>query len=98
MPRKNKQWIRKHVKDPYYRKAKKNEMPSRSAFKLKEIQERTHILKSGYRVVDLCCAPGGWLGLYRLTLRKEVDKLADGDHLDFGSSLLVSQKGGMLPG
>jgi 23S rRNA (uridine2552-2'-O)-methyltransferase len=33
---------------------------SRAVFKLKEIQERDHLLKPGMTVVDLGAAPGGW--------------------------------------
>ena len=43
-------------------------------------------------------APGRWPGLYRLTLRKEVEKLTDGDHLNLASSFAIGQKGSVLPG
>ena len=34
---------------------------SRAAFKLLEIDERFHLLKKGSKVIDLGCAPGGWV-------------------------------------
>jgi 23S rRNA (uridine2552-2'-O)-methyltransferase len=60
-PGKDRRWIRKQLSDPYYRKAKKKAYPSRSAFKLEQIQKQTRIFKAGQKVVDLCCAPGGWM-------------------------------------
>jgi len=43
-----------------------------------------------------CGAPRGWPGLYRLTLRKEVEELTEGGHLNRASSYVICQKGGML--
>jgi 23S rRNA (uridine2552-2'-O)-methyltransferase len=56
----NKQWLRRHVTDPYVRKAKSQGYRSRAAFKLAEIDAKERILKPGQTVVDLGAAPGGW--------------------------------------
>ena len=40
MARSNKQWLRRHVTDPYVRKAREQGYRSRSAFKLLEIDEK----------------------------------------------------------
>lgn len=48
-------------KDRFYFKAKKEGYPARSAYKLMELDERFGIFKKGRSVVDLGCAPGGWL-------------------------------------
>jgi 23S rRNA (uridine2552-2'-O)-methyltransferase len=56
----NKQWLRRHVTDPYVRKAKQQGYRSRAAFKLLEIDSKEKILKPGQTVVDLGAAPGGW--------------------------------------
>jgi len=47
--------------DTFFKKAKKDGYRARSAYKLKEIQERFHILKKGDNVLDLGCAPGSFL-------------------------------------
>ncbi|MEM7827946.1 MAG: SAM-dependent methyltransferase [Candidatus Aenigmatarchaeota archaeon] len=47
--------------DPVYKKAKAEGYRSRAAFKLKELNNSYHIIKEGNRVVDLGCAPGGWM-------------------------------------
>ena len=48
-------------KDFYYRKAKKEGLRARSAFKIEEIAERFRLLRKGMAVLDLGAAPGGWL-------------------------------------
>ncbi len=48
-------------KDHFYRRAKREGYRSRAAFKLLEIQQSQHLLRSGQRVIDLGCWPGGWL-------------------------------------
>ena len=47
-------------RDRFWRKAKKEGLRARSAFKLDEIQRRFHVLRAGARVLDLGAAPGGW--------------------------------------
>jgi 23S rRNA (uridine2552-2'-O)-methyltransferase len=49
-----------HPRDRFWRKAKKEGLRARSAFKLDEIQRRFHVLRPGGRVLDLGAAPGGW--------------------------------------
>jgi 23S rRNA (uridine2552-2'-O)-methyltransferase len=56
----SKQWLRRHVNDPFVQRAKKEGYRSRSAYKLTEIDDRDRILKPGMVVVDLGSAPGGW--------------------------------------
>ena len=46
--------------DYYSQLAKKEGYPARSVYKLKEIQDKTGILKKGYSVLDLGAAPGSW--------------------------------------
>lgn len=56
----SKQWLKRHVNDPYVQRSKREGYRSRSAYKLTEIDERDRILKAGLTVVDLGAAPGGW--------------------------------------
>ncbi|HZZ91695.1 MAG TPA: RlmE family RNA methyltransferase [Usitatibacter sp.] len=56
----SKQWLRRHVNDPYVQRSKKEGYRSRSAYKLLEIDERDRVLRPGQVVVDLGAAPGGW--------------------------------------
>ena len=58
-------WIRKHKRDYYYRKAKKEDLRSRSSFKLLEAVEKYDFMRLGDVVVDLGAAPGGWLQISR---------------------------------
>jgi len=48
-------------KDTFYKKAKQDGYRARSAYKLKEIQDKFHIIKKGDKVLDLGCAPGSFL-------------------------------------
>jgi 23S rRNA (uridine2552-2'-O)-methyltransferase len=56
----SKEWLRRHVTDPYVRKAKEQGYRSRAAFKLLEIDAKEKLLRPGQTVVDLGAAPGGW--------------------------------------
>ena len=56
----DKQWLRRHVTDPYVRKAKQQGYRSRAAYKLLQIDAQEKLLRPGRTVVDLGAAPGGW--------------------------------------
>ena len=56
----SKQWLRRHVNDPYVQRSKREGYRSRSAYKLTEIDDRDKLLQPGQVVVDLGAAPGGW--------------------------------------
>lgn len=60
-------WLERQLNDPYVAAAKAAGYRSRAAFKLVELDEKFHLLKPGARVVDLGCAPGGWI---QVALRK----------------------------
>ena len=53
-------WYREKKREHYYRKAKADGYRSRSAFKLKQIQDKYKIIEEGDIVVDLGSFPGGW--------------------------------------
>ena len=46
--------------DAFQRKARREGYRARSTYKLKDIQKRSKIFKSGDSVLDLGAAPGGW--------------------------------------
>jgi 23S rRNA (uridine2552-2'-O)-methyltransferase len=54
-------WLSRQLNDPYVTAAQKQGYRSRAAFKLTEIDDKFRFLKKTSRVVDLGCAPGGWL-------------------------------------
>lgn len=54
-------WLDRQLNDPYVARARAEGYRSRAAYKLQELDEKFGLLKRGARVVDLGCAPGGWL-------------------------------------
>jgi 23S rRNA (uridine2552-2'-O)-methyltransferase len=54
-------WRKKQAKDYYYTKAKSSGYRARSAYKLLEIQAKFNLIKPNSSVLDIGCAPGGWL-------------------------------------
>ena len=53
-------WLMRQSKDPYVQRARRESYRCRSAFKLLEIDEKYHIFKPGYVVLDCGSAPGSW--------------------------------------
>lgn len=53
-------WLDRHFRDEYVKRAQAEGYRSRAAYKLLELQQRERILKPGQLVVDLGAAPGGW--------------------------------------
>ncbi len=56
----SRRWLKEHFSDEYVKRAQKEGWRSRAIYKLQEIDERDHLLKSGMTVIDLGAAPGGW--------------------------------------
>ena len=53
-------WYRERRRETYHRRAKAEGYRARSAYKLKQVDERFRLLKEGMAAADLGCAPGGW--------------------------------------
>ena len=53
-------WLKRHVTDPYVRRASAQGYRARSAFKLLEVLKRDGLARPGDTVVDLGAAPGSW--------------------------------------
>ncbi|MEX0278743.1 MAG: RlmE family RNA methyltransferase [Ruegeria sp.] len=54
-------WLERQLNDPYVKRAQVEGYRGRAAFKILELDEKFRFLVPGARVVDLGCAPGGWL-------------------------------------
>ncbi len=54
-------WLQRQLNDPYVAAAKRDGYRGRAAYKLLEMNDKLKFLAKGKRVVDLGCAPGGWL-------------------------------------
>ncbi|NJB68772.1 23S rRNA (uridine2552-2'-O)-methyltransferase [Desulfobaculum xiamenense] len=50
----------KKYRDHYFLKAKRENYPARSVYKLKELNNRFHLFREGQKVMDLGAAPGSW--------------------------------------
>ena len=53
-------WLKRHISDPYVRKANAQGFRARSAFKLLEVVTRDGLALPGDMVVDLGASPGSW--------------------------------------
>jgi 23S rRNA (uridine2552-2'-O)-methyltransferase len=54
-------WLQRQLNDPYVKRAQADGYRGRAAYKILELDDRFRFLVPGARVVDLGCAPGGWL-------------------------------------
>ena len=57
----SKLWLERQLNDPYVQRARAEGYRGRAAFKIMELDDKFRFLVPGARVVDLGCAPGGWL-------------------------------------
>lgn len=57
----SKLWLERQLNDPYVARAKAEGYRGRAAFKIMDLDDKYHFLLPGARVVDLGCAPGGWI-------------------------------------
>ena len=72
-------WLERQIADPFAAEARAKGYRSRAAFKLEEIDRRFRLLRRGARVIDLGCAPGGWLQVAR---QREVGAVVGVDLLN----------------
>ncbi|MBJ3761986.1 RlmE family RNA methyltransferase [Maribius pontilimi] len=54
-------WLQRQLNDPYVKRAQAEGYRGRAAFKIMELDDKYRFLVPGARVVDLGCAPGGWM-------------------------------------
>ena len=59
-PKNSRDWVKRHLSDPYVKRSQVDGYRSRSTYKLSEIIEKESLMKPGMTVVDLGSAPGGW--------------------------------------
>ena len=55
-----KRWVQDHRRDSWRRQAKEEGYRARSAWKLKQIQDRFEVIRKHDVVLDVGCHPGGW--------------------------------------
>ncbi|MCQ0092809.1 RlmE family RNA methyltransferase [Roseovarius sp. M141] len=54
-------WLQRQLNDPYVKRAQNEGYRGRAAFKIMEVDDKFRFLVPGARVLDLGCAPGGWI-------------------------------------
>jgi 23S rRNA (uridine2552-2'-O)-methyltransferase len=59
-PKNSRDWVKRHLSDPFVKKSRDEGFRSRAVYKLSEIDATERLLKPGMTVVDLGSAPGGW--------------------------------------
>ena len=57
----SRRWIQRQLNDPFVAEAKARGFRSRAGLKLEQIDQKHNIFFKGAAVLDLGCAPGGWL-------------------------------------
>jgi 23S rRNA (uridine2552-2'-O)-methyltransferase len=103
-------WLRRHINDPFVKKAQVEGYRSRSAYKLTELNEKDRLIRPAMRVLDLGSAPGGWsqvlgklVGAKGRVLATDIlkmDSIANVDFIqgDFTDEAVVAQLLGWLEG
>ena len=68
--RSNREWIERHLSDPFVKRSVQEGYRSRAAYKLTEIDDKDKLLRPGAIVVDLGAAPGSWTQVIRERLSR----------------------------
>jgi 23S rRNA (uridine2552-2'-O)-methyltransferase len=71
-------WLERQINDPFSAEARALGYRSRAAFKLTEIDDRLKLIRKGSRIIDLGCAPGGWI---QVALQRGAGKVVGVDLL-----------------
>jgi 23S rRNA (uridine2552-2'-O)-methyltransferase len=61
MLKSKRRWLQERKRDPYFILSKKEGYRSRASYKLKQILDEYRVIRTGDVVLDMGCAPGGWL-------------------------------------
>ncbi|WP_420547410.1 RlmE family RNA methyltransferase [Curvivirga sp.] len=64
-------WLERQLNDPYVAEARRLGYRGRAAFKLAELDDKYDFLHPGQVIVDLGCAPGGWVQVAQERIGKE---------------------------
>ena len=67
----SKEWVQRHINDPYVKMAQQKGYRARAAFKLIEILDTEKLLRKGDIIVDLGSSPGSWSQVARERLVAE---------------------------
>jgi 23S rRNA (uridine2552-2'-O)-methyltransferase len=67
-------WLTRQLNDPFVAETQARGLRSRAAIKLEQMDDKHHFLMPHMRVVDLGCAPGGWLQVVMKRCRIESGK------------------------
>lgn len=68
--RSNREWIERHLNDPFVKRSVQEGYRSRAAYKLSAIDDKDKLLRPGAVVVDLGAAPGSWTQVIRERLSR----------------------------
>ena len=71
-------WLERQINDPFSAEARAMGYRSRAAFKFTEIDDRFKLVKPGCKIVDLGCAPGGWV---QMAIKRGAGKSVGSDLL-----------------
>ena len=67
-------WLTRQLNDPFVAEARSRGFRSRAALKLEQMDDRFQLLQPGMAIVDLGCAPGGWLQVSSLRTKLGMGK------------------------
>jgi 23S rRNA (uridine2552-2'-O)-methyltransferase len=70
------EWARRHINDPWVKRATSQGYRSRAVFKFKEIAEQDKLIRPNMVIVDLGSAPGGWSQYIARTLGEKATIIA----------------------
>lgn len=93
MTKSGKEYFQKRHNEGFYKQSKELNVRARSYFKLEQLNNKFNLIRDNMKIIDLGCAPGGWLQYIDSIVKNGeiigIDLLEVKRHSDFSKNITI---------